>query len=143
MMDLDKVVESPRLVVRAHRRYPVALALVSLLVGGLASVAMARPDGPVHTQRVAAASARPGNQPLDRAPARAAPAPLPSATTAAAARPDDRLALAVPDQPPRRLEVPVAPAALTEATVAAGYVDPAGGHALVRPIETRNPYRGR
>ena len=143
MMDLRKVVEPPRFLIRAHRRYPLALALVSLLVCGLASVAMARPDGPLHSQRVAAAPARPGNQPLDRAPARAAPAPLPSETTAVAARTDDRLALAVPDQPPRRLEVPVASASLTAAAAGAGYVDPAGGHPLVRPIETRNPYHGR
>src|SRR4051812_13143216 len=102
MMDRRNVVELARLSVRAHRRHPVAaLALVSLLVCGLASVAMARPDGPLHPKRVATAPARPGNQPLERAPARAAPAPLHSEATPVGSRADDRLALAVPDQPPR------------------------------------------
>jgi hypothetical protein len=110
MMDRSNVDSLPRLPIRAYRRHPIALALVSLLLCGLAPVAMALPNRPLHPQLATAMPEQPGNHPPD---------------------------------PSRALDAPIAPAPPMAAAMAEGYVDPAGGHPLVRPIETSNPYHGR
>jgi hypothetical protein len=157
MMDRPSIDALPGLPVRARGRHPVAVALVPLLACGLAPIAMAHPSGPPHPHIAATAlPARPGNEPPDRSPGRAAPASLQSERSDVGPHPDDRLVLTselvttttppggnAPDGAPRPLDAPFAPAPLTAAAMGAGYVDPAGGHPLVRPIETSNPYRGR
>ena len=126
--------------------FPVrALTLTWLLIGGLASPALAHSDGALRPSLDATTPARPANGPAtERSSAGSAPAATPTATSTMAAAQPDRLAL-VSEGASRSVDLPVVvPVALTTAAVAeAGYVDPAGGHPRVRPIETRNPYRGR
>jgi hypothetical protein len=65
--------------------------------------------------------------------------------TPAQAHPDSALHPALDTTTPARVasvDLPVVSPVLTGTAREAGYVDPAGGHARVRPIETQNPYRG-
>jgi hypothetical protein len=109
----------------AHRKRPVGLALISLLVCGPVPVAIARADSPAPTQLAAAIPARPVNEPPDRtssAQVRLAPAFL---------------------LPETSLDAPVSPAPLIANGMRVSYVDPAGGHRPIRPIEISTPYRVR
>jgi hypothetical protein len=122
MIHRSNVSDSHGLAIRAHRRYPVGLALVSLLVCVLTPVAVARPDDP----------SRPQLHRDDRLP-------LAGELVATTTQPGRT----IPNEPPRTIDAPVSLADLPAGATGASYVDPAGGHPPVRPIETSNPYRVR
>jgi len=140
--------------------FPIrTLTLTGLLVAGLlAPPALAHSDGGLRPPLDATTPAWPANGPAtERASAGGASAATQSQASPPAASQPERLALAselpaattlsrraaAPDQTSRAVDLPVVPAGLPATAAEAGYVDPAGGHPRIRPIETHNPYRAR